>query len=396
MNPDVIVIGSGIAGLSTALSLGKNNIETLVIEKNRGVNKEKPIFTLTDHIRNSDMDRCISSEITRYRVTGPYNTELEYDVTDNIHSGCTINYPKALEILRKKILKTNHVEFMYKTPVIDVVENNDNVEVFTKNEKYEVPYVVDASGISQLTNKMRKNIIVARMNGYKLEGNFPENVIWLLITRKTGRWTWFVTKSNKKADLIVGDYFFEETHNKDKKLSEMLSNAKTIIEKKYKIKDTDKIHYRGETILTPISSNKKRIFQIGEAAGQGSPYSGDVFRLSMIYGKFLGNLIADHYGDEKIVEKYTYFWRHHGEIDYPKALALRNLRFDYEKIKKLVKLEKKLIEKYPIGELYELIQNHNIGIRHIAGSLKHTSIIFDFAKEYVNVLSHKKKYFLGA
>ena len=181
MNAQVIVVGGGIAGLTTALALSQLEIPTLVLERfnfedesGAGIqltpNATKVLFQLglkSSLVANSHEPKIVE---TRHWKTGRVLCRVA--LQEIVDQYCDSPY---LQILRSELIRILYMECLKKTnielvPYVEVTEleqSKDKVNLFSKKGSFSAPMVVGADGIHSITSLHVGNQEEPRYSGWQ-------------------------------------------------------------------------------------------------------------------------------------------------------------------------------------------------------------------------------------
>ncbi len=157
---DVIIVGGGIAGSTTAKYAAQGGLKTLLIEKEK-TPREKPC----SGIQFPYFERILGEKIPKDRLC---NIELNR-VKMVLPNGKSYSSPfKMLNFMRKpfddwlnQVAKHHGAEFIDECFLRDITPENDHVQVDLQKkggetQRYKAKYVVDASGLrSSIRMKLR-------------------------------------------------------------------------------------------------------------------------------------------------------------------------------------------------------------------------------------------------
>lgn len=193
---DVIIIGGGIAGLSTAANITEGNV--LLLEKDKIKTEEK---RYTRFAFLNSMDRFVLSNciLTKYNVLSFRSiTGSKFDFNFDDFEMLLLDLGKIHSTLKRHIEKVN--EIREKIEIIDVKQNNHKIEVeISENNNIKTisaNYLVDASGNDFFTRKKLnlKNpdfLCICRGASFKSGYKGKPNVLTLILPTaqfKCGGW----------------------------------------------------------------------------------------------------------------------------------------------------------------------------------------------------------------
>jgi len=142
MNADIIIVGSGIVGMSLALSLSKENKKIIIIEKNLNASKKinrvysisektKFFFEDIDVWRSIKEVNNIDSMFIYYRKYSEKNLLSFTKKESNKNIGYIAQSKNIVQELMKKIEKDEKITFFDNCEVELIEDNKKNIEVLT-------------------------------------------------------------------------------------------------------------------------------------------------------------------------------------------------------------------------------------------------------------------------
>ena len=185
LNFDIVIIGGGLAGLSSAIHLSKNKHSVLVIEKN-----EYPKHKVCgEYISNEvlpylnflgvDVFKLGAKRIDKFELSTPKNKLVKANLPlggFGISRYCLDNQLAKVALANQATITQDTVE--------NVTFANDVFSVETKSNKYTSKIVIGAYGKrANLDVKLNRNFIKNKSPFLAvkthLKGNFPENLVAL-------------------------------------------------------------------------------------------------------------------------------------------------------------------------------------------------------------------------
>ena len=394
-----IVVGAGPAGSAASLTLAKNGIETLLIEKQREVGKD--IFcaegisvntlNLTKNIFGiENPEKFIASKIDTLRIIAPdfdyfevykddMSVVLERKIFDRTLAEKAAAAGAELSV-STKFLKAERENGRIK---IEVLKDGKVHEIFT-----DLLIGADGPG-SAVATSLGLNMEVSEQDVHKCaqflvyDEKIPSNRMDFLFSEKyspTG-YAWVFPKGRGLANLGVGVTI--ET-NKDP-----MDYLKTIISEFYP--DAKIIGWlRG---VVPVGGNLKKIYAdnllvVGDAARLADPATGGGIATAIISGKIAGEVGAEAIkkGDlsEKFLKKYEKnYWNEIG-LDYKISLILKDYLKNYtdERIIKLYRVLKKLFA----GKNLQTLNLSELFFNSVKNSKEILSLLLGSGGDVVNSL----------
>ena len=322
-NPDVLIIGGGLAGLSAAIHLSQKDLKVILIEK-------------SSYPRHKVCGEYISNEILPYLLwLGADVSELhptnisKFAFTTNNGKIATAKLPLggfgisrfALDdFLYQKALANNCT--IIKETVSDVSFNNDLFTVTTSNQILNAKIVLGAFGKrSNVDQVLDRSFINKKSPWLAVKAHYLgtlDNDLVALHNFKGGYCGVSKVENNIINICYLADYTtFKQYKNiedyqqnvlyKNKHLKSIFENSQLLFDK--------------PLTISQISFDKKQavenhILMIGDTAGLIHPLCGNGMAMAIHSAKIASELILEYYSDKKmsreILEKnYTKQWNNH-------------------------------------------------------------------------------------
>jgi len=291
---DVIIVGSGPAGLMTGITLAENDISVVILERMSRPNENKlcagyiPISSFRKYGLPLNLYKHLV-EGFRFHDSSGKNILVEFD---NVVGG-NVDRTEFAEFLAKRFRK-NGGWIRTEEYVFDFDERNSYVTVKTSKETYKGKFLVLACGIaSNLPGKIRGRLF-RNMVGLCLQTSIPSNHInidfkkenWIFYGEKYSPfgYGWIFPKENI-VEIGLGSLLSEVKNGLDSYLSNLLNIVG--VEKKYSRR------YFPVPLSGPIEKiYSRRVFLAGDAAGHVSPITGEGIKYSLNAGVDLGISIS--------------------------------------------------------------------------------------------------------
>ncbi len=394
-----IVVGAGPAGSAAALTLAKNGIETLLIEKQREVGKD--IFcaegisvntlNLTKNIFGiENPEKFIASKIDTLRIIAP---DLDYFEVYKDDMSVVLERKIFDRTLAEKAAAAG-AELSVSTKFLRAERDNGRIkiEVLKDGKVHEIftDLLIGADGPgSAVATSLGLNMEVSEQDVHKCaqflvyDEKIPSNRMDFLFSEKyspTG-YAWVFPKGRGLANLGVG--VTVET-NKDP-----MDYLKTIISEFYP--NARIIGWlRG---VVPVGGNLKKIYTdnllvVGDAARLADPATGGGIATAIISGKIAGEVGAEAIKkddlSEKFLKKYEKnYWNEIG-LDYKISLILKDYLKNYtdERIIKLYRVLKKLFA----GKNLQTLNLSELFFNSVKNSKEILSLLLGSGGDVVNSL----------
>ena len=138
---DVVIIGGGLSGSSTALNLSKKGYSVLIIEKEKSQDYKPCAGGMA-----SSMQRFLPLDIKDSIASKIKNVEFRWKATDNINADLTGESPfwivkreKLDQLLLNESLN-NGAQIMRPLLIEKIIKKDDNWEITCSNKKKTVSY----------------------------------------------------------------------------------------------------------------------------------------------------------------------------------------------------------------------------------------------------------------
>lgn len=181
MNAQVIIVGGGIAGLTTALALSQVEIPTLVLERLNFADESGAGIQLTPNATRVLFQLGLQEALgaiahepqileTRHWKTG--RVLCKVPLQRIVAQYCDfpflqIHRSTLIEILRKKCLDQANIELMADVEVVKIEQSTNEVSLYSSNGKFSAPMVVGADGIHSTVSKFIGNIKQPKFSGWQ-------------------------------------------------------------------------------------------------------------------------------------------------------------------------------------------------------------------------------------
>ncbi|TDO73189.1 flavin-dependent dehydrogenase [Flavobacterium chryseum] len=322
-NPDVLIIGGGLAGLAAAIHLSRNNLKITLLEK-------------SGYPRHKVCGEYISNEILPYLqwldadVSALHPTNIsKFEFTTHNGKAAKAKLPLggfgisryALDdFLCQKAVANNCT--IIKETVTDVSFDDDLFTVTTSNQILKAKIVLGAFGKrSNVDQVLDRNFISKKSPWLAVKAHYSgtlDNDVVALHNFKGGYCGVSKVENNMINICYLADYAtFKQYKNiedyqqnvlyKNKHLKNVFENSTLLFDK--------------PLTISQISFDKKQavenhILMIGDTAGLIHPLCGNGMAMAIHSAKIASELILDYYSDEKIsrelLEKnYTKEWKKH-------------------------------------------------------------------------------------
>ncbi len=305
---DIVVVGGGPAGLSSALELGnKKGLKVLLIEKNRIGVSTKTTSIWKNQLRKFDLQKCA------YNNTETFSVASSVDSMRSTHRGdmSMVDLSKALNSLKKRI---KNCEIRENTELKNFSYVDGGLSLDTNKGEIKTKLLIDASGYKGVSTKkfgLQKNMFFYQC--YAMECKVPDYdtdsvLLWDLFdkTKKTSFWIDVFSK----RDIVVGVMMIRKRKCSYEKLEKEL--RRYIKKKKIVCNPIGK-----RWGILPMYNFEKAYFErvllVGDAASQVIPGSGYGFMSALKNGKIAGKVaykaIKKGNCSEVFLKLYSKLWK---------------------------------------------------------------------------------------
>lgn len=181
MNSQVIIVGGGIAGLTTALALSQVEIPTLVLERlnfedesGAGIqltpNATRVLFQLG--LQSSLVPVSHEPEVLETRHWRTANVLCRVPLQQIVAQYCEFPYLQILrsdliEILRTHCLNQANIKLMDHVEITDIEQSKDGVNVYSSNGIFSASMVIGADGTHSTISTLIGNTQEAKFSGWQ-------------------------------------------------------------------------------------------------------------------------------------------------------------------------------------------------------------------------------------
>ena len=308
---DVLVVGAGPAGLSTALMLSKNGFYTVVLEKGKTVGSHQTSYDITE---GSRIEKIIDEMKIKPLKISPtsewFSPNHNYILDSNIEDYYFKRGPEknSLEnILLKKLPKNVNIFYESRINSIDSC-NNKIITVTTtsaqKKTTFMPKYVIGADGAgSDLRTKLHiQTKIYATFKGVgvvvqsKKQNEIPHAKIYFDEKLAPGGYIYSGSVGKESFFCVVIDDIFS-------KKTRLRKNLDKFLQQKGKAKIVVKNYFSGIGCSGIYKNNMKNVFFVGGAALYYDPFLGYGLNYAVESAYFAAQAIIKN--NVKMYEKYN-------------------------------------------------------------------------------------------
>ena len=315
---DVVVVGGGPAGLSTAKTCSDLGVNTLLVEKDSPTEKKKSWLVYPEALEIFDLHHCVVNKI-KYDLYNHFDKKVK--IGDGSVRRFVINQPAFTnEMLSESSFDTR---FNCEVAWVERVENKGFTLLMRGGEKLSAKLVIDATGFESRIIKML-GLPVTRKRGHISYGNtldlspkvfgidrdtaiHEEVVVDTCFGKRLGE-LWVYPISNSRVEVGLGFYIvrgdLDEINLGAKK--EGMEDYTTrivrpvfefILERDFNIKlkgidIRDRFFGPGGTVAQRTMSSDN-FLAVGESVGQVQETYLYGFYLALYFGKIAGEVVAE-------------------------------------------------------------------------------------------------------
>lgn len=302
MKYDVGIVGAGLAGLSTALSVCHDQDVTLILIERRKIGDPKKTspFTFPDVMEKHKLTDAVIQSYRRFTYRSPCGNSATFEFPEPAF--VTLDYEQACKNLLQRIEKHGNAEILENTEVtrFEVTNNSSSIRLSLDDREVKVNVLVDASGKEFLAAKALHLALPSYYSHaygqvlQKCEIEDPNEMHILAGKRYGNGGGWFypvdtttarfgvatVTRSKKYPSAVVRSNFLRACKNFHP-YSDFVKNAKRV---------------RPEFGTIPIGPLKRfvhdKILLVGDSAGQATPWYCEGIRPALESGTMCGKAIS--------------------------------------------------------------------------------------------------------
>jgi len=303
---DVIIVGGGLAGLTSAIHLAKNHIHVLVIEKNKYPTHK----VCGEYISNEVLPYFKFLEIDPFQLGAKRIKNFELSLPNNKSVSCRLPLGGfgisryAIDMTMAEKAKSKGVEII-QDRVTDIQFRNEEFIVITKNNtSYKSKIVIGAYGKRSEVDIRLKRRFINRKSPFlavktHVTGDFPDDLVGLhnfkggyCGTSKVENDAinlCYITdyKSFKKYKNI--DEFQKQVIFKNKKLKSIFTDSKSVFKSPLTI---------SQISFSPKKPVEHHILMCGDTAGLIHPLCGNGMSMAIRSGQMVSKLILNYLNSE--------------------------------------------------------------------------------------------------
>ncbi|GEM_PF-5420642 len=304
---DIIVVGAGPAGLSVSLECSKAGLSVLLIEESDFSESENSWITLQSALENYPLLKdATTNTVNRLKF---YGSRGLFDSGNTSKKGYFIEQAALNKVYKKEIEKNSNCQILEKTFYLETKRKGDQVEVETSKGFFTGKVIVDASGSYSV---VARDLMTPQedfwffmcyfLRIYKKEALDDQNCVIFSHggdkANLVGTAGALYPNSKDFFDIGVANYLRsgKDTGEMQTVLKEQLINLWHFFQKEGLIKKGVEINFEKKFYSGIRVSPRKVIYDdnlviVGDAAGQGSPITGEGLRTGLYYGEMAAETI---------------------------------------------------------------------------------------------------------
>lgn len=318
---DVIVIGAGPAGLSTSLECAQRGLRVLLIEESPLLETEKSWITFSDVVKDYPLvKKAVTNTVHRARFL---SLKEQFDSGESWLEGYLVEQALMNKAYKEVLERYEDCDVLDETVYQRGKRENNFIRVGTSKGVFKGKIIVDCSGSYSVVaddfgvpNEDFWLFMCYFLRIYKKDalGNFDcvafsRGGSGITSIGKAGA---LYPNSKDYFDIGIADYLRKDrdTGKMKSKLKRQIINLWRFYQKQGLIKKDIEIDFSKEFYDGIRMSPRKHIYDdnillVGDAAGQGSPITGEGLRTGLYYGKMAGKVISqaikkDDYGKQTL------------------------------------------------------------------------------------------------
>ncbi len=349
MDYDIVIVGGGFAGLATAITASRNNVNCLVVEKEKELGY--PVHTSGGSWYNEMIELGLNKSLLHPINSIAFHSPSGEVVSANFKDkdppyGCIIDGRRTIQFLAMNAAKEGAQILPNTKALSPIFENGEIIGVNIKSstsgtKKVYSKIVVDASGsISLITRQLglKEGKWQRYGIGAEYEAYVPlpdENHVDFILGEKyaPAGYAWVFPTGKNRARIGVGIIRPDSRKNPFDYLEVVMHNHPNVT--KY-LKNAVPVEYHHgifpcEGPLPKTVLN--RFISVGDAAGQGSPLVGEGIRYALQFGYAAGEIAANAIMNDDTSEDYLMQfevkWKKEVETDFKIALEIQKRLANY-------------------------------------------------------------------
>lgn len=387
---DVIVVGAGPAGLSTALECAKRGLKVLLIEESKTLlESERSWATCEETIRDYNLEDAVTKIVDSLKFFSIYNFaygERKNEQSLNKYGGCLVEQARMNTIYQGRLLR-HDASIVTGKRFAFAKRTNNLIKIYIEDGlSYTTKIVADCTGTPAVVAKSLNlpdkkywqwDLYFVRIH-HRNEVVNPQMVIWStgISISKAGS---LYPMTDNYYDIGVADYSRSDWDRDRIKinLQRKLKNLWNFYKKHNLIRKEAKFEFK-ETFYDRIRiTPRKKIYDdnlilVGDSAGQGSPLTGEGLRAGLYYGRIAGKAIHEaiktrNYSS-KFLKRYSELCKKNSLFDYKWGLRVQKIVRDADDyiLSKIMMDLQKIYNKRGIGYAINLLKTKPI--KEISGT----------------------------
>ena len=300
---DIVVVGGGPAGSSSAYQAAKNGMKVALLEKENDIAETVRTSGVTwiKNIKEYEIPEDCFNPITNYSFCSPNN---EVTISDSIPQAAVLDVRKTYRWLAKQAEDLG-VDVFVKTNVKDAIKNEegDIIGVIANTPEGIVKFfgkvIIDASGFGSVVSKSMGFVTQWKRFGagaeYEVKAeNVDPKTWWLMVGQKysPAGYAWIFPISDEVVRIGVGVGKPDSDIDPTERLKELMESQEGPIKNLGKITPIE-FHYG---LIPNDGLSRKTVYNnlilVGDTAGQANPLVLEGIRYAIKFGRVAGDVAS--------------------------------------------------------------------------------------------------------
>ena len=300
---DIVIVGGGPAGSSSAYQAAKNGMKVALLEKENAIAETVRTSGVTwiKNIKEYEIPEDCFNPITNYSFCSPNN---EVTISDSIPQAAVLDVRKTYRWLAKQAEDLG-VDVFVKTNVKDAIKNEegDIIGVIANTPEGIVKFfgkvIIDASGFGSVVSKSMGFVTQWKRFGagaeYEVKAeNVDPKTWWLMVGQKysPAGYAWIFPISDEVVRIGVGVGKPDSDIDPTERLKELMESQEGPIKNLGKITPIE-FHYG---LIPNDGLSRKTVYNnlilVGDTAGQANPLVLEGIRYAIKFGRVAGDVAS--------------------------------------------------------------------------------------------------------
>jgi len=324
---DVIIIGAGPAGCSTALSLSKSNLKVAVFDKEIFPRKKtcgdalsidvvNQLRKISSTLYSNFLNLAEKTPINGIKIYSPNNNKVEVTYDKTIKNAYVCSRFVFDNFMVQEVKNLQNITLFENEKVNNVIINNDFVEVISSKNTYKSNIIVVANGAYSLISKKllphkinsKAYTIAAQVyfsnvkfeDNDKIELHFLENIL--------PAYFWIFPSNDNIANIgfgMLASDIKKRKINLKNQLNEIIKDERFAYRFAEAEQTTEILTHGLPLAMTKKNISGNRFLLIGDAASLINPLTGEGIGNAIRSGRIAANHIISCQNDNNYSQKYN-------------------------------------------------------------------------------------------